>query len=311
MNNGKVLIAAPVHPVLTDGLTEAGYELSINENISQGIAPALVKDCVGIITSTRLLLNKELLDAAPELKWIGRMGSGMEIIDTDYAQKRGIRCFSSPEGNSNAVAEHALGMLLALNKNIVRAHNEVARGVWKRDENRGFELEGKTIGIIGFGHTGRAFAKKLSAFDMQIIVYDKYTKTDIPPYVTCCDTLEDIFERAEIVSFHVPLQPDTTYYFNENFINSMKNPFTLINTSRGKVMHTEALLGGLYSGKVKGACLDVWEEEPLEKMSISMRKMLEEIMKMSNVVVTPHIAGYSFEALYKMSKALLDKIVMK
>jgi D-3-phosphoglycerate dehydrogenase / 2-oxoglutarate reductase len=311
MSKGKVLIAAPVHQVLTEGLVNEGYELVMQEKISQGIAPALIQDCVGVITSTRLLLNRELLDAAPLLQWIGRMGSGMEVIDTGYAKQRGISCFSSPEGNSNAVAEHALGMLLALNKRIVRSHNEVARGEWKREENRGYELEGKTIGIIGFGHTGRAFARKLQAFDMEIIAYDKYTKRDIPSYVTCCDTLQQIQEKADILSFHVPLQDDTLYYFDDAFVGNMKKPFILVNTSRGSVVNSKALLEGFLVGKITGACIDVWEEEPIEKMNEELKYVLAEILKIPNVIVTPHIAGYSYEALYKMSKVLLDKIVIK
>lgn len=311
MSMGKVLIAAPVHPVLTEGLAGLGYELVMQEKISQGIAPALIQDCVGVITSTRLLLNRELLDAAPLLQWIGRMGSGMEVIDTAYAVQRGITCYSSPEGNSNAVAEHALGMLLALNKCIVRSHNEVVQGEWKREENRGYELEGKTIGIIGFGHTGRAFARKLQAFDMEIIAYDKYARQDIPSYVTCCDTLQQIQEKADIISFHVPLQEDTIYYFDDAFIADMRKPFILVNTSRGRVVSSKALLDGLISKKIAGACIDVWEEEPMEKMSAELKNILAEILKIPNVIVTPHIAGYSYEALYKMSKVLLDKIVMK
>jgi len=309
MKKGKVLIAAPVHNVLVQGLGDAGYELVMQERISQGIAPGLIQDCVGVVTSTRLLLNKELLDAAPQLQWIGRMGSGMEVIDVGYAKQRGIACFSSPEGNSNSVAEHALGMLLALNKRIVHAHNEVQQGLWRREENRGYELEGKTIGIIGFGHTGRALAKKLQAFDMEILAYDKCEQLDVPSYVICCDALQTVYERADIVSFHVPLQEDTVYYFDKAFIDSMQKPFILVNTSRGRVVDSKALLDGLSSGKILGACLDVWEEEPIEKMSTEIRMILEEIIKKPDVIVTPHIAGYSFEALYKMSKVLLDKIV--
>ena len=156
MTKGKVLIAAPVHEVLLNGLADAGYECRMHVSITQDEAPGLIKDCVGVITSTRLQLNKTLLDAAPQLKWIGRMGSGMEIVDVAYATEKGIACHSSPEGNRNAVAEHALGMLLALNRRIVSSNEEVKEGKWIRDANRGYELEGKTIGIIGFGHTGRA-----------------------------------------------------------------------------------------------------------------------------------------------------------
>jgi D-3-phosphoglycerate dehydrogenase len=309
MSKGKVLIAAPIHAVLAEGLVEKGYELVTRERISQGEACGLIADCRGVVTSTRLQLDKELLDTAPMLEWIGRMGSGMEVVDVAYAETKGIKCFASPEGNSNAVAEHALGMLLSLNKKIVSSNGEVKKGLWLRDENRGTELEGKTIGIIGFGYTGRALARKLEAFDMNILVYDKYNRTAMPAYVTNCGDLQPIFELADIVSFHVPLQKDTIHYLNDSFITNMAKEFVLVNTSRGKVTDTKALLKGLKTGKIKGACLDVWEEEPIDGMSATLKTMLNEIVNLPQVIITPHIAGYSFEALFKMSKCLLDKIV--
>jgi D-3-phosphoglycerate dehydrogenase / 2-oxoglutarate reductase len=308
MSRRKVLIAAPVHSVLTEGLAALGYECVIKERIVQGEANSLVADCTGIITSTRLQLDKDLLDAAPALRWIGRMGSGMEVIDVPYATARGIKCYSSPEGNRNAVAEHALGMLLSLNKHIVKSHYEIKEGKWLRDENRGVELNGKTIGIIGLGHTGCSFAHKLAGFDVRILAYDKYDKVNFCEPIIYCENLEQIYNEADIISFHVPLQNDTIHYFNNDFIRKMKKPFVLLNTSRGKVVDSKALLDGLHSGKVRGACLDVWEEEPLEKMNDELKNILNEILKMPNVIVTPHIAGYSFEALYKMSKTLLDKL---
>ena len=309
MSKGKVLIAAPIHAILSEGLVAMGYELLKEEKINQDKAFGLVKDCVGIITSTRLQLDKELIDAAPLLQWIGRMGSGMEVIDLEYAGSRGIKCYASPEGNSNAVAEHALGMLLSLNKRIAVSNNEIKAGQWLRDENRGTELEGKTAGIIGFGHTGRSLAKKLQAFDMNILVYDKYSNDNMPGYVENCNDIGPIFNRADIVSFHVPLQKDTVKYLNDNFITNMTKDFVVINTSRGKVVDTKALLKGLETGKVKGACLDVWEEEPIDKMSAASRTLLDQMVNLPQVIITPHIAGYSFEALYKMSKTLLGKIV--
>lgn len=305
----KVLIAAPVHPVLTDGLQAAGYECLIHEKISQQQAFELVKDVTGIITSTRLQLDKDLIDAAPQLKWIGRMGSGMEVIDVPYAESEGIKCFGSPDGNANAVAEHALGMLLSLNKRIIQSNNEVKQGLWLRDENRGTELEGKTIGLIGFGHTGRAFAKKLMGFDMLILAYDKYNRQDFPRYVKQCETLTPIFEQADIISFHVPLQADTTHYFDENFLRSVKKPFILVNTSRGVVVNNEVLLRGMQEKLICGACIDVWEEEPLNAMTDKQRALLAQVANLPNAVLTPHIAGYSFEAVYKMSNILLQKIV--
>lgn len=308
MKRGKVLIAAPVHDVLIEGLTHAGYEIVRAEKITQAIAPGLIRDCVGVVTSTRLHLDKTLLDVATQLEWIGRMGSGMEVIDVAYAAQKGIRCFSSPEGNSNAVAEHAMGLLLGLTKRIAASNNEVKEGIWEREGNRGTELEGKTIGIIGFGHTGRALAKKLLGFDINILVYDRYKQDEMPGYVTHT-TLEAIQQEADIISFHVPLQADTVHYFDEKFISGMSKGFVLLNTSRGIVADVSAIKKGLDNGRIKAAGLDVWEEEPLEQMSREMREMLDEIVKMPQVIITPHIAGYSFEALFKMSNVLLRKIV--
>lgn len=307
--SGKVLIAAPVHPVMTEGLEARGYTYVIKEKIGQQEAAEVLKGCVGLVTSTRLQVNKTLIDAAPNLKWIGRMGSGMEVIDVVYAESKGISCYSSPEGNRNAVAEHALGMLLSLNKRILKSAEEVKQGFWKRTENRGVELEGKTVGIIGFGNTGSQFAKKLRGFSVDILSYDKCKCDYAPSYVKECNSLEKIYEEADIISFHVPWGEDTNSYFNEVFINSMKKPFILINTSRGKVVDTDALLEGLKKGKVSAACLDVWEVEPISAMSENSKKTLFEMVEMPQVIVTPHIAGYSEEALYKMSKILLDKIV--
>lgn len=305
----KVLIAAPVHRILTDWLTANGYECMVQEQITQQQAFDLIRDCSGVITSTRLQLNRELIDSAPMLEWIGRMGSGMEVIDVQYAQAKGINCFSSPEGNANAVAEHALGMLLSLNKRIIKSNNEIKQGQWLRDENRGVELDGKSIGIIGFGHTGRAFAKKLMGFDVQIMVYDKYNQEDYPKYVSKA-SLEDIWLDADIISFHVPLQEDTYHYVDAAFVDKMRKPFVIINTSRGIVIDTYALWDGLQKKKIRGACIDVWEEEPLSKMSEEMRALLDKIANRPEVVLTPHIAGYSYEAIYKMSKSLLSKIVI-
>ena len=308
-NKGKVLIAAPVHAILTEGLVKAGYSCIIEEKINQQTAFKLIGDCVGVVTSTRIQLNKELLDVAPQLQWVARMGSGMEVVDLDYAAQKGISCYSSPEGNSNAVAEHALGMLLGLNKRIFWSQKEIQQGIWERDKNRGTELEGKTIGIIGFGNTGRAFARKLSVFDMKILVYDKYRHEEIPSYAAFCANLDPIFQQADIVSFHVPMQKDTYHYLDDKFITNMSKAFVLINTSRGIVTNTKALLKGIESGKISGACLDVWEEEPLEAMKGEIKEALKKLISLPQIIITPHIAGYSKEALYKMSKILLDRII--
>jgi D-3-phosphoglycerate dehydrogenase len=309
MNKGKVLIAAPIHEVLSKGLESAGYELLWHENISQDQGFEWINGCVGVITSTRLHLNKELIDAAPLLQFIGRMGSGMEIIDLPYAEAKGIRCIGSPEGNCNAVAEHALGMLLSLNKNIDKSYNEIKKGLWLRDENRGSELEGKTIGIIGYGHTGAAFAKLLRGFDLQILVYDKYKTIAQEPHINVCQSIEEIQAAADIVSVHVPFQEDTFHLVDASFIQKMKKAFLLLNTSRGTVLDSLVLHRFIKEGKIKGVALDVWEEEPFSKMTSTMRDALDELISLPNVLVTPHIAGYSHEALYKMSLTLLKRII--
>ncbi len=307
-SRGRVLIAAPVHRILTDGLTDLGYECVAHEQINQQMAFGLVTDCVGIITSTRLQLNKELINAAPLLQWIGRMGSGMEVVDVPYAQEKGIACYSSPEGNCNAVGEHALGMLLGLIRRIGWSQNEIVNGVWKRDENRGRELEGKTVGIIGYGHTGAAFAKKLMGFDVRIIAYDKYNPDGVPPHIERCITMDELLDEADIISFHVPLQEDTMHYCSARFIESMLKPFILINTSRGPVVDTLAVYEAVKQGKIMGVCLDVFEHEPLLAMNDAELQALKGMLSMPNCVATPHIAGYTHEALYKMSKTLLIKI---
>lgn len=305
---GKVLIAAPVHPVLTDGLNAAGYNCHVEENIVQAQAYELLHDCVGVITSTRLQLDKVLLDQALKLKWIGRMGSGMEVIDLPYAASKGIACYASPEGNCDAVGEHALGMLLSLLHRIAWSNAEMKEGIWLREENRGYELGGKTVGIIGYGHTGRAFAKKLQGFDVRLLIYDKYSTGDIPPSMLCT-SLEAIFVHADILSFHVPLQADTRHYFNPEFLDHMQRPFILVNTSRGPVVDTHALIKGFAEGKIIGACLDVFEKEPVSGYDENMKSELNILFHDPRVVVTPHIAGYTHDALYKMSSILLRKIV--
>lgn len=309
MSRGKVLLAAPVHAVLKNGLQDAGFDLLALPEINQALAMAEVAECVGIVTSTRIQVDQQLMDAAPNLAWVARMGSGMEVIDLHYAQSKGIVCLSSPEGNANAVAEHALGLLLNITRHILSSAEEVIHGLWLREENRGIELEGRTIGIIGFGHTGRAFAKVLSGMDVRILVYDTNPIPPFPGKVEVCDSLARIWEEAEIVSFHVPMSSETFHYFDAVFLEKMKLPFILLNTSRGTVVDASILPEALQSGKVLGLGLDVWEEEPLSKMSPEIHGLLKKIAGHPGVIITPHIAGYTFEALYKMSNVLLMKLL--
>lgn len=304
-----VLLAAPVHPVLTEGLTAAGYDLIAGEKFSRTEMEAALPEVTGILTSTRIVLDRPTLQLAKRLRWVGRMGSGMEIIDLTAAREKNVFVCSSPEGNCNAVGEYALGLLLALLRHIPRSFQEIKNGLWLREENRGHELEGKTIGIIGYGHTGAAFAKKLAGFDVNVLAYDILPNPPLPlfPYVTltCINTL---MELADVLSFHVPLNESTHHYFNRDMLAKISKPFYLLNTSRGPVVESGAVVAGLASGKIMGAALDVWEEEPLGKMQGQIREDFTQILQKDNVITTPHIAGYSFEALYKMSVLLLEKL---
>jgi D-3-phosphoglycerate dehydrogenase len=304
----KVLIAAPVHAVLIAALEKAGYACVFALDITQEEALATVAQYEGIITSTRLHINKKLLDQAAQLKFIGRMGSGMEIIDMPYAAQKGVVCVSSPEGNANAVAEHALGMLLGLSKQIVKSNNELHQGIWEREANRGFELAGKTIAIIGFGHTGSALAHKLSVFNMTILAYDTNQAISYPDYVKAQEDMQHIYEVADIISYHVPASDENRHLFNEQVVGNFQKPIVLMNTSRGNVVDPEAVAIGLKKGKISQACFDVWEIEPLSKMNEHQKTLFNSLLADDRVLITPHIAGYSQEALYKMSLVLAQKL---
>lgn len=304
----KVLIVAPVHPVLLETLEHLGYTCDHKEELNQQQTLEIVANYEGVVTSTRLLIDKAFIDQASKLKWVGRMGSGMEIIDVAYAEQKGIKCFSSPEGNANAVAEQALGALLGLQHKIFSAHAEMQQGIWLREENRGVEIEGLTAGIIGYGNNGSAFAKKLKALDVKVLALDKYKSGFGEDNIVACNTIEEIWEHADIISFHLPLTSETEYYFNEAFLNRMQKPFVLLNLSRGKVVEQNSLYNGLKSGKIKAAALDVWEREPVHKMEGQMKAQMEELLQMPNFVATPHIGGYTVQALYKMSYFLAEKI---
>jgi D-3-phosphoglycerate dehydrogenase len=304
----KVLIVAPVHQVLLDTLEALDYECDYRESFNQQQSLEIIHHYEGVITSTRLQMDKAFIDKAVQLKWVGRMGSGMEVIDVPYAESKGIQCFSSPEGNANAVAEQALGMLLALQHKVFSAHVEMQQNIWLREENRGVEIEGLTAGIIGYGNNGSAFAQKLKAMDVKVLALDKYKTGFAEAGIEECSSMELIWEHANIISFHLPLTDETQHYFGDAFLNRMQKPFTLLNLSRGKIVEQNALYHGLKSGKILGAALDVWEMEPVSKMEGDMKQQKEEMLQLSNFIGTPHIAGYTVQALYKMSYFLAEKI---
>ena len=306
----KILHIDSNNPLLWEQLQQAGFHNEADFISSKEVIEDKIKDYHGIVIRSRFKIDKTFLDKATNLQFIARVGAGLESIDCDYAIARNIALIAAPEGNRNAVAEHALGMILSLFNKLNQADAEIKKGQWNRESNRGHELDGKTVGIIGYGNMGKAFAKKLRGFDVEVICHD------ILPNVGDANakqvTLEELQQKADVLSLHIPWTPETDKMVNANFIASFSNPFWLINTSRGKNVVTADLVQALESGKILGAGLDVLEYEKLSFETLFNDKNTPEafdyLLKSPKVLLSPHIAGWTFESHERLAQVIVDKI---
>lgn len=306
----KVLIADRTHEILPQRLREAGIEVSVEPDHDYESLMQASQGFEGLVVRSKVNIDSAFIDRVPSLRCIGRVGAGMETIDVDYAEAHGVRCLNSPEGNRDAVGEHAVGLLLALLNNIARADAEVRKGLWQREVNRGYELGPLTVGIIGFGNMGQAFAKRLSGFGCRVIYYDKYLDNLEKLVDLERVSLETLQREADVVSFHVPLTEETHHYLDAAFIEAMAKPFYLLNTSRGAVVDTEALVAGLESGKVRGAALDVLEYENMQADGLGdVPECVHYLQRSPRTVLTPHVAGWTVESKYKLAAVLADKMI--
>ena len=308
----RILVTDSTHPILHDLLRQAGHEVVEDTTLNYDTLLSVITQYDALVVRSKIIIDRPFLDRARHLRCIGRVGAGMETIDVDYAESLGIRCLNSPEGNRDAVAEHALGLLLALFNNIARADAEVRQGLWQREANRGLELKGRTVGIIGFGNMGSAFAQRLQGFECNIIAYDKYKPSGYAPAYVQEVSLHELQQRAQVLSLHVPLTPETHHMVDYPFIQRFRHPFHLINTSRGAVVDTPGLVRALDEGLIIGAALDVIEYEDMTRDGLDLDHLPDAfhyLLHSPRAVLTPHVAGWTVESKEKLASVLAQKII--
>lgn len=307
----RVLFIDTTHPQLLHLLRESGFECDYKTDLTREEILKIIPEYHGVILRSKIKFDSDIIDLAEKLEFIGRVGAGLENIDVNYAKSKGIRCFNSPEGNRDAVGEHTLGLVLGLLNHIPLANYQVKSGQWIREQNRGVEIKGKTVGILGYGNMGSAFAQRLAGFNCSVIAYDKYKTSYSSDFVTE-STLKDFFAKTDILSLHIPLTDETRYMVDDAFINKFKKPIYLINTARGPVVRTADLVKNLDKGKILGAALDVLEYEATSFENLAQTNLppaFEALLKNDRVIITPHVAGWSTESNLKLSEILANKII--
>lgn len=305
MNTNKILIVDDLHQYFQEEAEKLGFEVTNQPHITRAEALSLIGDYAGLAIRTKFLVDREVIDQARNLKFIARAGAGMDNIDEEYAIAKGITCINAPEGNRDAVAEHALALLFSLTSKLFKGDAEIRNGIWDREGNRGWEMKGKTVGIIGYGNTGKSLARKLSGFGVTVLAYDKY-HTGFSDEFASEVTMDELRSRADILSLHIPLTGETRQMVDDDYISRFEKPLFFLNTSRGEIVKTEAVLNGINSGRLLGAGLDVLEIEKFPQLA--EQNWFDALKKERRIVLSPHVAGWTFESYRKISEVLIEKL---
>ena len=305
MNKGRILIVDDLHPAFKQSAMEMGYDVDDLPMITRAETLFSIGEYVGFAVRTKFLIDKELLDLGSKLKFVARAGAGLDNIDEAYAAQKGIQLLNAPEGNRDAVGEHALGLLLSLMNNFRKSDMEIRNGIWDREGNRGYELKGKTVGIVGYGHMGQSFAKRLSGFGVEVIAYDKY-KTGFSDDFAREVSMEEIVKHSDVLSLHIPLTSETRQMVNEEYFFHFRKPIFLINTARGEVVNTSAVLQAIAQGKILGAGLDVLQTEKFP--ALNQQDWYPELAQCEKVLLTSHVGGWTFDSYRKISEVLAQKL---
>jgi D-3-phosphoglycerate dehydrogenase len=305
MNKPKILIVDDLHPAFKNEAQDLGYQVDDFPLIKKEEVLLILKNYEGLAIRTKFRVDEEVINAAPNLKFVARAGAGMDNIDVAYADEKNIQLINAPEGNADAVGEHCLGMLLSLMNNFGKADTEIRNGIWDREGNRGYELKGKTVAIIGYGHMGQSFSKKLKGFEVKVLAYDKY-KTNFSDDFATEASMEEVVKYADVLSLHIPLNKETKQLVNEDYFSYFKKPIFFINAARGEIVNTKAVLGAINNGKILGAGLDVLEKEKFPALADA--EFYNDLIKEGKLILTPHIGGWTFDSYRKISEVLIAKL---